>query len=65
MSSGSDADAQLEDETWDDWEGDESSAVKSLFTADAFPTVDQALAFDAQHHNFDLSQYRARVSRST
>lgn len=54
-------DDQLGDDTWEDWEDDESDRVKSLFSNDTFATVDEAVAFDAQRHNFDLNKYRSEV----
>src|SRR5690242_15754284 len=59
--SGSDSEPDAADQGWDDWEGDESCAVQSLFTAETFATVEEALAFDARQHNFDLAQYRTQV----
>ena len=48
-------------ETWEDWEDDEAGTVKSLFSDATFPTVEEALAFDAATHGCDLNQYRQKV----
>jgi hypothetical protein len=61
--SGSDSEPGAADQAWDDWEGDESCAVQSLFTPATFLTVEEALASDALQHNFDLAQYRTQVRR--
>jgi hypothetical protein len=50
-----------EDNTWEDWEDDERGPVKSLFADATFPAVEDALAYDAAHHGFDLRQYRKQV----
>lgn len=56
-----DAEYPAEDENWEDWEEDESDVVKSLFSAETFPTVDEALKFDANINGFDLKKWREVV----
>ena len=51
----------VEDENWEDWEEDESDAVKSLFSSETFATVDEALDFDAKVNGFDLRKWREQV----
>lgn len=53
-----------ENDAWEDWEDDEHVPVKSLFSDDTFPTVQEALAYDAEHHHFDLQQLISTVSEN-
>lgn len=50
------------EETWQDWEEDESEGFKSLFDDARFPSLEEVLAHDAEAHGFSLRQYRAQVS---
>ncbi|KAL4458014.1 hypothetical protein ABPG75_012879 [Micractinium tetrahymenae] len=49
------------EETWQDWEEDESEGFKSLFGDARFPSLDGVLAHDAEAHGFNLRQYRAQL----
>ncbi|KAG7670172.1 hypothetical protein Ndes2526A_g06504 [Nannochloris sp. 'desiccata'] len=43
---------------WEEWEDDESSAVKCLFSSDTFPNIDAALDFDKNTNAFNLREWR-------
>lgn len=47
---------------WEEWEDDESSAVKCLFSSDTFPNIDAALDFDKNTNAFNLREWRQAVS---
>lgn len=49
------------EETWQDWEEDESEGFKSLFDGTRFPSLEEVLAHDAEAHSFNLRQYRTQV----
>jgi hypothetical protein len=49
-------------EDWEEWNDDESSAVKCLFSDDTFPNLDAALDFDKNTNAFDLREWRQVVS---
>lgn len=57
----SDSDGQ--DGSWEDWsaEEDASDLTKSLFDGHQLPSSEAALQHDAQHHKFDLRQFRLQV----
>jgi hypothetical protein len=46
---------------WEEWEDDESSAVKCLFSDDTFPNIDAAIDFDKNTNAFDLREWRQQV----
>jgi len=52
------------EQDWEEWEDDESSAVKCLFSDDTFPNIDAALEFDKSTNAFDLREWRREVSIS-
>jgi hypothetical protein len=47
---------------WEEWDDDESSAVKCLLSDDTFPNIDAALEFDKNTNGFDLREWRQLVS---
>ncbi len=54
------------EETWQDWEEDESEGFKSLFDGARFPSLEEVLAHDDEAHAFNLRKYRRQVGeRST
>lgn len=48
---------------WSDWEEDdvEEGVAQCLFSDARFPTVEEALAHDAQSTGFDLAGFRTQV----
>lgn len=52
----------LAEETWEDWNEEETHGVQSLFCSQTFPDLEASLAFDAAEFKFDLRQYRAQAS---
>ncbi|KAL4432876.1 hypothetical protein ABPG77_008202 [Micractinium sp. CCAP 211/92] len=49
------------EETWQDWEEDESEGFKSLFDGTRFPSLEEVLAHDDEAHAFDLRKYRRQL----
>ena len=62
MSSRDGATSEEDERDWSDWgEDDDDAATKSLFSADILPSAQQAIAYDAREHGFDLRSFRCQV----
>lgn len=51
-------------EVWEDWEDNESSGFKSLFSDARFSSLDEVLQHDHNLTGFSLKSYRAQVRQA-
>ena len=62
MSYQADAASDEDERDWSEWgDGDDDEATKSLFSDEILPSAQQALAYDAREHGFDLRHFRSQV----
>lgn len=64
MTSGDGATSEEDERDWSEWGDDDGDEpTKSLFSETVLPSAQQAIAFDAREHNFDVRQFRSQVRR--
>ena len=62
MSYQADAASDEDERDWSEWgDGDDDEATKSLFSDEILPSAEQAIAYDASEHGFDLRHFRSQV----
>ena len=64
MASRDGATSEEDERDWSEWGDDnDDEATKSLFSDTILPSAQQAIAFDAREHKFDVRQFRTQVRR--
>lgn len=65
MTSGDGATSEEDERDWSEWGDDDGDEpTKSLFSETVLPSAQQAIAFDAREHNFDVRQFRSQNNLS-